>query len=300
LHEPVLKEEVLAYLEPKPGDCVLDLTAGMGGHTAALAERVRPGGCVIAVDRDAGAVEACRKRCREFGETVRCVHGNFRSVKRICTEEGIREVRAILIDCGISSAQLDDGLRGFSFQHEGPLDMRMDRQQKLRLEEFLGSVEEKELADAIYKYGEERYSRRIARSVLGDFQKGAVRNTKDLAECIQRSVPRFYARGRIHPATRTFQALRICVNDELSALEEALDGSLEVLAEGGRMAVIAFHSLEDRIIKRRFRGAAKEGLGICANRKPLRPGDEETQRNPRARSAKMRVFERHLTPGGNR
>jgi len=292
LHEPVLKEEVLKWLELSPGSRVVDATAGFGGHTEALWDGVMPGGRVIAIDRDAEAIEHCRRKFESMEKEIQCFHENYRTLERICRDAGMPEADAVLIDCGVSLVQLGDPRRGFSFRSEGPLDMRMDIRQSGTLRDCLRDMDETTLADIIYRYGQERYSRRIARAIKEAFGAGRVQNTRALAEVIRQNVPVGYRRGRIHPATRTFQAFRIHVNDELGALEEGLNAAIKVLSHQGRTAVITFHSLEDGMVKRSFHSKEKEGWGIRLTKKPIVPGQEEIRRNPRARSAKLRVFER--------
>jgi len=294
LHEPVLKEEVLRLLEISPGNCVIDCTAGFGGHTEALWEQIKPNGKVVAIYCDQTAIEHCKYKFKDRNPEVICVHENFRYLDRICKEADIKEVNAILIDCGVSSVQLDEATRGFSMQRAGDLDMRMDVRNKLKLDDIISQMSEAELADTIYAYGQERYSRRIAKAIKREFDTKGIQDTMRLAEIIRYSVPRHYRWGRIHPATRTFQALRIQVNDELKALEEGVASGMHLLSDHGRMAVISFHSLEDGMIKRAFLKAEKDGLGIRVTKKPMIPSDEEAERNPRSRSAKLRVFERHL------
>ncbi len=288
-HEPVLLNEVLEWLNPRPGDRFVDCTAGCGGHTEAILERLGPAGKLIAIDRDPDAILSCKERLGRFGKSLVLVCDNYRNLARVAESCGIASVQGILIDCGVSSAQLESASRGFSFQNPGPLDMRMDPHQPWKLEDFLRRTSEEELAHTLTEYGEERYAWRIARAIKK--RLGHIRDTGDLAEAIRASVPPTYRYGRIHPATRTFQALRIRVNDELGSLEEALRAGLRILAPGARMAAIAFHSLEDRIVKRFFREMGKEGAGKALTRKPIRPGAEETQTNPRSRSARLRVFE---------
>lgn len=291
LHEPVLKEEVLQWLRLSAGSRVVDATAGFGGHTLGLWEKVIPGGQVIAIDRDRQAIQHCKELFKDKKE-IHCVHDNFRNLRLILDQVGLSEVDGILMDCGVSSRQLDDASRGFSFQTEGPLDMRMDERQDLTLKDCLRDMADNELADIIYGYGEERYSRRIARDMKEAFKEGRIHNTRDLAEVIWHAVPPKYRHGKIHPATRTFQALRIHVNAELESLEEGLKEGLQVLSHEGRIAVITFHSLEDRIVKHLFHQKEKDGLGRRLTKKPLGPTAEEIQRNARARSAKLRVFEK--------
>lgn len=291
-HEPVLSKEVLEYLRVKEGDCVVDCTAGMGGHAEEILKRIGPHGRLVAIDCDANAVVACKERFRHYSDAPDLVCDNYRNIIQIRHRLGLKRIDAILIDCGISSAQLEEASRGFSFQSAGPLDMRMDSSRSFRLADLLKNSAESEIADVIYQLGGEHYARRIARAIKRDMKAGRIRNTLDLAATIQSSVPASYRRGRLHPATRTFMALRIKVNDELGSLAQAVDDGISCLAEGGRMAVISFHSIEDGIVKRHFREAETKGLGTRLNRKPVRTSREEILRNPRSRSARLRVFER--------
>jgi len=291
-HVPVLKEEVLKGLELSKGASVVDCTAGFGGHTGELWEQVMPGGRVVAIDRDEVAIRHCRELFEAEGKSIVCVQENFRYLKKICREMDLEEVDAILIDCGTSSVQLEDSDRGFSFRTAGDLDMRMDDRQEFTLKDCLTRLTEEELADTIFLYGQERYSRRIAKAVKEALRKGLIGNTLELAEVIRRSVPPGYRRGRIHPATRSFQALRIRVNDELESLTEGLNAGIDLLSDHGRIAVITFHSLEDGIAKRIFHQKEREELGCRLTKKPIVPQRQEVIQNPRSRSAKLRIFER--------
>ncbi|MBF0254101.1 MAG: 16S rRNA (cytosine(1402)-N(4))-methyltransferase RsmH, partial [Candidatus Omnitrophica bacterium] len=254
-HDPVLLEEAVEGLRPAPGDTVIDCTAGRGGHTAVLARHVGSTGAVLAIDADMEAVDFCSQRFAGEYPWVRCVKGNFRGVEAIWQSSHLAPPKGILIDAGISSDQLDDPGRGFSFLREGPLDMRMDRTSGKPLGEAMATWTQDELERMIREFGEERFAGRIARALCEARGAGALQTTTEAAEVIKRAVPGRYERGRIHPATRTFQALRIAVNRELEALGEAMEGALNILADGGRLAVISFHSLEDRLVKRAMREA---------------------------------------------
>ncbi|PYS38620.1 MAG: 16S rRNA (cytosine(1402)-N(4))-methyltransferase [Acidobacteria bacterium] len=285
-HIPVLLDEVIQFLNPKPGGRFIDATLGGGGHTRAILERTAPDGIVLGIDQDESALSSAKAMLESFGSRVAFVHSNFRALRTIAEESGFMECDGVLADLGISSMMVDDPTRGFSFMHEGPLDMRMDRTQRLTAADLLNTYSEKEIADIIYTYGEERRSRPIARSIV---RLRPLQRTTDLVRAIERvsGRPRY---GQIHPATRTFQALRIYVNDELKSLEEFLDSSMIVVRSGGRVVVITFHSLEDRIVKQQFR--ASRVSGRVMTKKVVRPSDEEVRRNPRARSAKLRAWER--------
>ena len=309
MHEPVLLEEALAYLAAKEGGCYVDGTAGGGGHTAALLEAVGGSGRVLAVDRDADAVRRLRNR---FGDDHRCsvIHGNFSDLQACIEPLGVTGVDGILLDLGVSSFQLDDGGRGFSFSQTGPLDMRMNQADETTAEDLLAEMSEEQLANVFYRYGEIRGSRRLARAVVAARKDRGIKTTTDLAQVAER----VFGRGgtRIHPATRLFQALRIAVNDELGSLERGLERGLALLAPGGRLAVIAFHSLEDRIVKHCFRSHAgrweslpeggqrrvgEQPAVTILTKKPVVPTPEEQSRNPRSRSAKLRVVERAKEEG---
>ena len=287
VHTPVLLAEVLAGLAPQPGATIVDGTFGGGGHTRALAERVQPGGRLISLDRDPAAVEAARGHLAEM--PVEAIQSNFCDLPEVLAELGIETVDGILLDLGLSSDQLADAGRGFSFSSTGPFDLRFDPMHGKPAWRLLERLSAEHLADLIYHYGEERYSRRIARAIVERRQTEPIKTAAELAELVRRCVPRS-RHERIDPATRTFQALRIAVNDELKSLEIALRRLPDCLRPGGRLAVISFHSLEDRRIKEAFRDDPR--LTALA-RKPTVPSDEEKAENPRSRSAKLRVAVRN-------
>lgn len=290
-HQPVLLAEVLQWLAPQPGQTLVDGTLGGGGHTRALAERVAPAGKmtgqVIALDRDSEALQ--RAESALGGLPVRLVHGNFCDLPEILQQLGVAAVDGIVLDLGLSSDQLADADRGFSFTADGPLDLRFDTSTGEPAWRMISRLSAEHLADLIFQYGEERYSRRIARAIVERRRDNPIRTAGELAELVRRVVPRAGPPQRIDPATRTFQALRIAVNEELKSLEIALRRLPECLKIGGRLAVISFHSLEDRRVKEAFRDDPRYGPLM---RKPIVPGDEECVRNPRSRSAKLRVAER--------
>jgi 16S rRNA (cytosine1402-N4)-methyltransferase len=281
-HVPVLATAVVAELSPQPGSCYLDTTVGGGGHSR-LILAAHPTAQVVAVDQDPQAIAAAQANLAEFGDRVRFWRGNFAQFD----PQG-QLFQGILADLGVNSAQVDQPQRGFSFRHSGPLDMRMNPDLPLTAAEIVNTWPETDLANLIYTYGEERLSRRIAARILANrpFQ-----TTTDLAEAIAVAVPSRYRHGRIHPATRTFQALRIAVNQELAVLETLLERSPGWLLPGGRLAIISFHSLEDRLVKHAFKD--NPALGVIT-KKPLIASPEEVAANPRARSAKLRVAERLL------
>lgn len=303
-HVPVLAHEVLQWLDPRPGQTLVDGTLGGGGHTRLLAERVAgrqtaiqelhaeetrsdfaaSSGLVLALDRDAAAVAAAR---RLDHLPVIAVQASYADLPRILKQRGMGPVDGILLDLGLSSDQLADPERGFSFQAPGPLDLRFDPQEGEPAWQLLNRLSERELADLIYRYGEERFSRRIARAIVAHRQRGHVWTAAELASLVRRCVGG--RRERIDPATRTFQALRIAVNDELGHLERALAVLPDCLRPGGRLAIISFHSLEDRLVKEAFRHDPR--LEVLT-KKPIRPTPAEVEANPRSRSARLRVAQR--------
>jgi 16S rRNA (cytosine1402-N4)-methyltransferase len=285
-HTPVLLVEAMQFLEPKTGGRFIDATFGAGGHTLALLERTTPDGKVLAIDQDQSALFAARPIVELSGSRLILVNANFRELAAIAVEYEFTGCDGVLADIGISSMMVDDASRGFSFMREGPLDMRMDRAEQMTAAHVVNTYSEKEIADILYTYAEERRSRPIARSIV---RSRPLHSTTDLVRAIERVAggPR---RGQIHPATRTFQALRIYVNDELKSLEAFLDASMGVVRSSGRVLVITFHSLEDRIVKQRFRNSAIPGRVLT--KKVVTATLDEVQRNPRARSAKLRAWER--------
>lgn len=287
VHVPVMLDEALAGLAPRSGATFIDGTLGGGGHTRAIAALVGPTGRVIALDRDPAAVVRARETLADL--PVAAVHASYEAAREVLDELGFASVDGVLLDLGLSSDQLADPQRGFSFSQEGPLDLRFDPSAGYPASEVVNRWGEKQIADAIYQFGEERLSRRIARAIVERRRERPIESAKELAELVRRCVPRSRHGERIDGATRTFQALRILVNDELGALERALRILPDCLQPGGRAVVISFHSLEDRLVKNAFRDDPR---WRAITKKPLRPSDVETQRNPRARSAKLRVAER--------
>jgi 16S rRNA (cytosine1402-N4)-methyltransferase len=263
----------------------VDGTVGLGGHAAALLRATSPDGRLLGLDRDTETLERARAALRPFGDRARLEAGDFREIPERLGDE---RADGVLLDLGISSVQLDDPERGFSFLHDGPLDMRMDRTRGETAADVVNGLSEKDLADLIYAWGEERASRRIARAIVRARERSPIRTTGELAEIVRRAAPRGARRG-FHPATRTFQALRIHVNRELEGLGPALERIAGCLAPEGRLAVIAFHSLEDRTVKITFRELSRRGHRLVT-RKPVRPSEAEVGRNPRARSARLRAL----------
>ncbi|NPU83276.1 MAG: 16S rRNA (cytosine(1402)-N(4))-methyltransferase RsmH [Syntrophaceae bacterium] len=307
-HQPVLLEEVLALLNCRPGGIYVDGTVGGGGHARAILERSSPDGLIVGIDRDDEALREASRTLSPFGNRVVLVKGSFADLRDVLAARGIGPVQGILFDLGVSSHQLDTPERGFSFSLEGPLDMRMNPSAGPAARDLIRSAGVDELAGIFRDFGEERFARRIARAIVERRKQEPIETTVELAALIARVVPGGGREGRrIHPATRVFQALRIAVNRELDQLERGLLEGIEALAPGGRMAVIAFHSLEDRMVKETFRSWEKTctcppGFPVCTcraeakarvlTRKPLRPRPEEADANPRARSARLRAAER--------
>ena len=288
-HAPVLAAEVVAMLAPQSDGIYVDCTLGLGGHTAALLEA--GAARVIGFDRDEEALRIARDRLQQWGERVEFEHADYRDLAAVLDRRGIGRVQGVLADLGVSSMQLDTAERGFSFRQSGPLDMRMDPSRGEPLSARLARVGETELADVIFRFGEERRSRRVARAVLAARERGELRNTGDLAAAARRGAGSGKWQ-RLDPATRTFQALRIWVNDELEGLDVFVSTAADRLAPNGRLAVIAFHSLEDRIVKQTMRRLAAEGTVGLVTRRPVVPGEAELEANARARSARLRVVEK--------
>jgi 16S rRNA (cytosine1402-N4)-methyltransferase len=285
-HIPVLLDEAIEWLAPAPGKTFVDGTLGGGGHTEALARVVGPQGQVIATDLDTDALARCEKRLA--GLPVKIASANYAEVPEVLADLGIAAVDGILLDLGLSSDQLADPERGFSFQFDGPLDLRFDSERGESAAELLSHIGEQRLADIIYQYGEERYSRRIAKKIVETRRVTPIHTAGQLAELVRSCVPRTPGL-KIDPATRTFQALRIAVNEELASLESALKSFPDLLKPGGRLAIISFHSLEDRLVKHAFRNDQR--LNILT-KKPVVASAREEAENPRSRSAKLRVAER--------
>lgn len=289
-HVPVLLAEVTEILQPRPGGCWLDATVGLGGHAEAILRASAPTGTLLGIDRDAEALALAGQRLEPFGRRVVLLHGRYEQLADLVGAG--RTFDGILFDLGSSSLQLDTADRGFSFGREGPLDMRMDRSAGETAADLVDRLSERELADLIFRWGEERWSRRIARAVVGARRRSPIRTTTALAEVVARAIPRAAWPRHIHPATRTFQALRIAVNDELRGLGQALEEAAGLLCPGGRMAAISFHSLEDRIVKQSWRRLEAAGLVRSLTKRPITPGEAEAAANPRARSAKLRALVR--------
>lgn len=292
-HEPVLLREVLALLDLEPGEIVVDGTLGRGGHALEISKRIGTKGRLIGIDQDPDAIQRAKQNLKAFSQAD-YIQGNFSELDGILKCLNLNAVDAVLLDVGISTEQLEEVSRGFSFLKEGPLDMRMDPGRALRARDLVNDLSQGELEKLFRTYGQERWARRIATNICRQRVKHPIETTGDLVRIVHQTVPRLRHktwRGR-HPATRVFQALRIRVNEELGALESALPKAFQALGSGGRLAVISFHSLEDRLVKQMFRAWAKEGKVRILTPKPVRPTEEEVQRNPRSRSAKLRAVER--------
>lgn len=289
LHEPVLLNEVLRALDLHPGSRIIDSTLGDGGHAEAILERTGPEGKLLGIDADPKALETAARRLHRFETRVRLVQGNFRSLAKFARENGFAPAHGVLLDLGLRSSALEASGRGFSFQSDEPLDMRFDPSQPVTAASIVNESSRDELRTIISKYGQDRFAGPIADGIVAARRRHAIATTQELVAVIDQSIPRAAHRGKIHFATKTFQALRIAVNDELGALSDALKGSVEILETGGVLVVISYHSLEDRIVKR----FAKESTILVPSvRGIITPSKEEIRSNPRARSAKMRVLKK--------
>ncbi len=294
MHVPVMPDVAVKYLDCRPGGIYVDCTVGEGGHAESIIKETSPGGALIAIDRDAGVLEIARAKLEGYKRNVRVFNSNFTELKEILKELKISKVDGILFDLGLSTFQLEDRSRGFSFKNDGPLDMRMSENISKSAEYYVNSLDERRLNEVILQYGEERWAKRIAGAIVRKRGNGEIKTAGALAEVVRKAIPKSKRKWRIHPATRTFQALRILVNDELGALERALPAALGLLKDKGRICVISFHSLEDRIVKNVFRDYSKRNeppLFRILTKKPVVASDEEIERNPRSRSAKLRAGE---------
>lgn len=291
-HRSVMFEEVISSLNLKRGSIVVDGTIGGGGHSQEILKTILPGGRLIGIDADAEAIKLTAQNLKDFNGSFSLINDNFRHIDNILSREGVKDIDAVLLDLGISSYQIEDGSRGFSIKQDSRLDMRMDRRLKISAYDIINRYGEQDLSEIIEKYGEERFHRRIARYIKEARSKKPIETTRELAEIIRKAVGYKYRNQRIDPATRTFQAIRIAVNDELGSLEDGLKRAIFWLKTGGRIAVLSFHSLEDRIVKNLFKGYSVLNVLKIITKKPLQPTREEIIRNARARSAKLRVAER--------
>jgi 16S rRNA (cytosine1402-N4)-methyltransferase len=292
-HEPVMVHEILAALDLKPGNIVVDGTLGLGGHSLRFIDAIRPGGTLIGLDWDESMLAIARDRIgKPEGVTVHFIHSDFREMKDALQEYSLRP-NGILLDLGLNSAQIEDSTRGITFRENGPLDMRMDRSSGEPAAALLNRLSPQAIEDALIEYGDERWARAIAKKIVERRKDNPLRTTDDLVECVHAAIPVKARDKRIHPATRTFQAVRILVNGELDGLGDALRDAAEGLAPGGTLAVLSYHSGEDRIVKRVFATLEDEGF-IIAEKKPLAPTEAEVKRNSRSRSAKLRVLRKTI------
>ncbi len=303
-HIPVLLKETVELLQCKKGGRYIDCTVGAGGHAERILELTSPDGVVVGIDQDEDILKIAEERLKRFGERVRLVHGNFSDIKGIIKDE---RADAILLDLGVSSYQLEDKERGFSFMSDAPLDMRMDKKAEITAADIVNKSSERELSDIIFKYGEERFAKRIASFIVNERGSKPVTTTTQLSNIIMKAIPARFRPRDIHPATRTFQALRIAVNHELEILEKSILNAVDILKPEGRMCIISFHSLEDRIVKRTFQRLEKgcicpPKIPICQcgikpsikiiTKRPVTPSEMEIKANPRSRSAKLRTAEK--------
>ena len=303
-HRPVLVEQVVEFLAPSPGAALVDCTAGTGGHSLALLPHLLPiplsagprqqavAGRLIAIDCDAQALERAQRRLTEFHPHVQFVHDNFSQLPEVLKHLGVARVHGVLADLGMSSPQVDQPERGFSFLKDGPLDMRMDQRRAATAASLIRQLSEHDLTTLLQTYGEERWARRIAKRIVNARRIQPIRTTTQLARLAADAIPSRVASRHLHPATRTFLALRIAVNEELASLKTLLDVLPDVLLPGGRAVIITFHSLEDRLVKQAFQRGARAGLLRLLTKKPVRPSAQELAENPRSRSAKLRAVER--------
>lgn len=287
-------KEILDYLNLSPGKIIVDATIGTGGHSKAILERILPGGRLIGIDRDEESLRVCRQRLRDFSDSCEFVQGNFVDIDMILKSLEIKKIDGILFDLGISSFQLEDPQRGFSFQHEGPLDMRLDKNSYISAYDLINNLNEDEISTLLWNFGQERWHNRIAQLLVKERERQPIATTLQLANIVVRSIPPRYRHRyyRIHPATRTFQAVRIAVNRELETLETAINKAITLLDKGARICVISFHSLEDRITKLSFRHAASVGVIEIVTAKPIIAALSEIEANPSSRSSKLRVAEK--------
>jgi len=292
-HISVMPKEALEFLRLPQGGTAVDGTLGLAGHALLMAQALGPHGHLIGIDRDSASLRFAQKKLVSLSLKIDLLQGNFCKLDQVLAGLKVSAVDGILLDLGISSFQLDDGERGFAFKSDGPLDMRMDAEsQGISAADLVNTLKEAELEKIITGFGEERFARRIAAAIVMHRSKTKITTTKVLADIILRALPHGYTRGRIHPATRTFQALRIAVNEELEVLSLGLEICFRSLKIGGRLCVISFHSLEDRLVKNKFKSLGFEQEGLILTKRPLVASDEECAENPRSRSAKMRVIER--------
>lgn len=292
LHIPVMLDEILDYLNLSPGKIIVDATVGTAGHSLEILERIQPQGRLIGIDRDQESLSVASERLRNFGDACELIYGNFLDIDNILKKMNIKKIDGLLFDLGVSSFQLEDPQRGFSFQYEGPLDMRLDRTSFISAYDLVNNLNQGEISALLWAFGQERWHNRIARFLVQERERQPITTTLQLSNIIIRAIPYRYRHYRIHPATRTFQAVRIAVNRELETLETSIAKAIEFLNRSARICVISFHSLEDRIVKLSFRKFSSEGKIKIITPKPLTPTLAEVKNNPSSRSAKLRVAER--------
>ncbi|MBI3573743.1 16S rRNA (cytosine(1402)-N(4))-methyltransferase RsmH [Candidatus Kaiserbacteria bacterium] len=294
-HKTVLLSETVDGLKLKKNDTAIDATVGIGGHAEEIVKAIGKG-TLLVIDVDNDSLALSKKRLADAPAKVIYIQGNFRNLKRLAHEAGVASAEGIVFDLGWRIEQLASG-KGLSFRSDEPLLMNLSERTTLTAKDIIAGWDEEEIATMIREYGEERFAGRIARAIVEARKAKPIETARELSEIIFHSVPAFYKRGRLHPATKTFQALRIAVNDELDALTEGIEEAMDILALGGRLAVISFHSLEDRIVKNAFRVAEDNGMGMRVTKKPIVPSLEERKKNPRSRSAKLRIFEKKKSYG---
>lgn len=294
MHKSVLVNEVLEFLKPEKGKLILDATIGCGGHAEEILKRITPGGKLIGIDCDKKALKIAEGRLSRFKESLELIYDNFINLDKILDGLNIKKIDAALLDSGVSSLQLDDAARGFSFRNPARLDMRMNEAAKISAYDFVNKSSEYELDEILKDYGEERYHKRIARAIIERRKKQPIEKTTELAQIIYENTPKHYRRFKIDPATRAFQALRIAVNNELGCLKEALGKIKNYLNPKGRMVIISFNSLEDRIVKHHFKEMVEKNIYTSLTKKPITPQESEIKQNPRARSAKLRAVEKNV------
>lgn len=292
-HIPVLLKEAVSFLNPKPGEKFIDCTLGLGGHAREILKRTSPSGEFLALETDEDALKISQKELSNFKDRIVFANENFRNLKEIAYDHNFMKVEGIIFDLGVSSIQLDDESRGFSLKKDGPLDMRMNKNEETKASDLVNKLREEELARIFYEYGEERFSRMIAYRIIRAREEKPIEKTLQLAQIVSKAIPpKVRYRMKIHPATRVFQALRIAVNHELENLEQALPQAVDLLNSGGCLIIISFHSLEDRIVKNFFKKEAANGNLKILTKKPIVPQESEIEKNPRSRSAKLRAAEK--------
>ena len=290
LHKPVMVDEALDYLNLQSGQTILDCTVGSGGHAIRILDKIKPDGFLIGIDKDMEILQTAKQSLSKTTGKFKLYHADYSDIDEVLRQAEVDKVNGVLLDLGVSSLQFDQADRGFSFAKEAPLDMRMDRSRGITAQNLIRRLSETELAELLWKYGEERWSRRIARAILKEKKGAGITSTRQLAAIVERVVPR--GKSKIHPATRVFQALRIAVNKELDNLEIFLDKIYNYMAVGARIVIISFHSLEDRIVKNKFIEKAKQNIFKVLTKKPITPREAEIEENVRSRSAKLRAAER--------